>query len=295
MKFPVLPSSLALLLALCSTFVSPALLRAEGVLFYQPLNRDRSVTSDEWRQIWREANRRKYKQIIVQWTAFGSQNFDQDTWLINTLKLANQAGLDLILGLYADPQFSQTILQAGWEDRFDEYWVSLQRRSLSHQKKLLPLLTTHNVPVKGWYFPSELSDRFFTSIRRRKFVRQELSLMASQLNRPLHVSAYSLGYLSPQATANWLSSLQESGLEVWWQDGSGVFDLPAPALQAYRDILPCSVGIVREAFIRVSPQDSSFAAEPVQPKDYPSCYSSAVFSLRYMPWVDSLLSLEDPD
>ena len=295
MKFPVSLKSLAFLLALFSAFLSPAMSKAEGVLFYQPLNRDRILTSDEWRQIWREANRRNYKQIVVQWTAFGDQNFDQDIWLINTLKLANQAGLDLILGLYADPQFSQTILQSGWEDRFDEYWVSLQRRSLSHQKKLLPILTTHNLPVKGWYFPSELSDRFFTSIRRRKFVRQELSLMARQLNRPLHVSAYSLGYLSPQATANWLSTLHESGLEVWWQDGSGVFDLPAPALQAYRDIIPCSVGIVREAFIRVSPPDAPFVAEPVQPNDYPSCHSSAVFSLRYLPWVESLLSLDDSD
>ena len=293
MKFPVSLKSLAFLLVLFSAFLSPAMSKAQGVLFYQPLNRDRILTSDEWRQIWREAYRRNYKQIVVQWTAFGDQNFDQDIWLINTLKLANQAGLDLILGLYADPQFSQTILQSGWEDRFDEYWVSLQRRSLSHQKKLIPVLTTHNVPVKGWYFPPELSDRLFTSIRRRKFVRQELFLMAKQLNRPLHVSAYSLGYLSPQATANWLSSLQELGLEVWWQDGSGVFDLPAPALQAYRDILPCSVGVVREAFIRVSPPDAPFVAEPAQPNDYPSCHSSAVFSLRYMPWVDSLLSLED--
>lgn len=277
--------------ALLFVHLLPSISKAGGTLFYQPLNRDRSVNAFEWEQIWREAYRRDYNQIVVQWTAYGEQLFDQDNWLLNSLEIANQAGLDLIIGLYADPSFSQTILQAGWEDRFEEYWISLQRRSLSYQQSLLPVLKQRNISVKGWYFPPELSDRLFTTGERRRFTRQQLILMAEHLNHPLHISAYNLGYLSPQANANWLSSLQQLGLHVWWQDGSGANDLPAPTLEVYHNELPCAVSVVREAFVKISGTDEPFAAKHSPPRNYDSCHSNAIFSLRYMPWVQSISTL----
>ena len=88
-------------------------------------------------------------------------------------------------------------MQAGLEDRFEEYWNRLQRRSLVHQQKLLPMLSARDIPIKGWYFPQELSDRLFINTHCRQFVRNQLILMAEHLNRPLHISAYNLGYLSP--------------------------------------------------------------------------------------------------
>ncbi|MAR65888.1 MAG: DUF4434 domain-containing protein [Crocinitomicaceae bacterium] len=262
--------------------------RASETLFYQPLRRDSRISSSDWSYVWREAYRNQYRTVIIQWTQFGDFLIDQEAWLLTSLQIAQQEGLDLIVGLYADPSFSQTILQAGWEDRFEEYWTSLQRRSLSLHSKLLPLLKEREIEVIGWYFPSELSDRLFTTIGRRRFTQNQLQLLSQRLNKPLHISAYNLGYLSPKANATWLSGLQDIGLHVWWQDGAGVKDLSEPALQAYFNQLPCDVGIVREAFIQSSSSENTFRAEYLPPKEYDSCHLTGVFSLRYMPWLQSI-------
>ncbi|KZR84941.1 hypothetical protein MITS9509_02803 [Synechococcus sp. MIT S9509] len=280
-----------LLLAIVISFFSPSISKS-STLFYQPLNRDRNIDSVEWAHLWRKAYEKDFRQIVVQWTAFGDQLIDPENWLLNSLEIASQEGLQLIIGLHADPDFSQTILQAGWESRFEEYWNSLQRQSLVQQERLLPLLSARDISIDGWYFPSELSDILFTNSYRRQFVRNQLILMAENLNRPLHISAYNLGYLSPQGNAAWLSSLEKSGLKVWWQDGSGVGDLSPLILQAYYKALPCAVGVVSEAFVRIPNQGGSFSAKYAPPADYDPCHPASTFSLRYLPWAQSILKLQ---
>ena len=280
-----------LFLAILIVLFLPSISKS-STLFYQPLNRDRNVDPGEWAQLWRKAYSKDFRQIVVQWTAFGDQLIDPENWLLNSLEIASQEGLQLIIGLHADPNFSQTLLQAGWESRFEEYWNSLQRQSLVQQERLLPLLSARDIPVKGWYFPSELSDIPFTNSNRRQFVRNQLILMAENLNRPLHISAYNLGYLSPQANATWLSSLEKSGLNVWWQYGTGVKDLSPPILQTYYKALPCAVGVVGEAFVKTSDEDGSFGAKYAPPTEYDSCHPASTFSLRYLPWAQSILKLQ---
>lgn len=195
-------------------------------LFYQPLNRDQGLSVEQWSQIWQRSRSQGYNRLIVQWSAFGDERFEQNDWLLNALTEAHQQGLQLVIGLAADPTYFQTVLQPGWKDRLSSYWAALQRQSLNQQQRLMPLLEQRQLPVAGWYLPAELSDRLFNDPGRRDNTRKQLLELAERLNRPLHISAYSNGQLSPRANATWLSSLQQAGLQVWWQDGEGIAELP---------------------------------------------------------------------
>jgi hypothetical protein len=75
---------------------------------------------------------------------------------------------------------------------------------------------------------------------------------------------------------------------VWWQDGEGTRELPAPVRQAYRQALPCAIGVVREAFSQVTAADAPFQAVPAAPQPPLPCHPDAVFSLNYLPWAGVL-------
>lgn len=273
---------LALLLALW-----PAAAAAD-TLFYQPLNRDAAVTADQWKQLWQQAQRDGYRQVIVQWSAYGDERFSAGDWLLSSLAAAQQQGLALVIGLAADPKYFRTVQQPGWQEQFSSYWAGMQRQSMLEQQRLQPLLAARGIAVAGWYLPAELSDRLFQEGRRRRDTLTQLQELAGRLDRPLHVSAYSTGVLSPEGNASWLSGLEQAGLRVWWQDGEGTRELPAPVRQAYRQALPCAIGVVREAFSQVSAADAPFQAVPATPQLPLPCHPDAVFSLPYLPWAGVL-------
>ena len=130
---------------------------AESV-FYQPLNRDSSLGPQQWRQIWQQTRAQGFEAVIVQWSAYGDERFEQHDWLLASLAEAHRQGLALVIGLAADPAYFQTVLQPGWKDRFNDYWAALQRQSLSPQQRLLPRLNQLGLPVAGWSLPADLSD-----------------------------------------------------------------------------------------------------------------------------------------
>ena len=261
---------------------------AAETIFYQPLNRDGSLGPQQWQQIWQQARAHGFDRVIVQWSAYGDERFEQDDWLLTSLTEAHRQGLTLVIGLAADPAYFQTVLQPGWKDRFNDYWAGLQRQSLVQQQRLLPRLRQLGLPVAGWYLPAELSDRLFAETTRRDAIRSQLQLLAARLDKPLHISAYSTGQLSPTANGAWLQQLQDAGLQVWWQDGEGIAELPALMRQTYLQALPCPVGIVREAFRQTSAAGAPFTAVPAPPQPPVACHPNAVFALQYLPWAGAL-------
>lgn len=261
---------------------------AAETIFYQPLNRDGSLGPQQWQQIWKQARAHGFDRVIVQWSAYGDERFEQDDWLLTSLTEAHRQGLTLVIGLAADPTYFQTVLQPGWKDRFNDYWAALQRQSLAQQQRLLPRLSQRGLPVAGWYLPAELSDRLFAETTRRDAIRSQLQLLAARLDKPLHISAYSTGQLSPTANGAWLQQLQDAGLQVWWQDGEGIAELPALVRQTYVQALPCAVGIVREAFRQTSAAGAPFTAVPAPPQAPLPCHPNAVFALQYLPWAGAL-------
>ncbi|MNM35980.1 hypothetical protein D3C81_466850 [compost metagenome] len=268
------------LLALCL----PA--SADQRLFYQPLNRDANVTPAQWQQLWHATVAQGGKTLIVQWSAYGDSDFGGARgWLADSLRSARAQGLQLVLGLYMDPAYYQRIDELDGEG-LNSYWKAQLGRSLSQYQQLRQ---AWQLPVDGWYLPMELDDDHFREPERRDALYSQLQAFNRQLDKPLHISAFSAGKLSPRVNAAWLDQLAGLGLTVWWQDGTGTGRLPALVRQGYEQALPCRVGVVREAFRQVSAPGQAFRAEPSQPKLTGGCHAEAVFDLRYRPWARGVL------
>jgi len=270
------------LLALCL----PAM--ADQRLFYQPLNRDAGVTAAQWQQLWRATVAQGGKTLIVQWSAYGDSDFGgAQGWLANSLREARAQGLALVLGLYMDPAYYQRIDELDG-DGLSNYWKAQLGRSLGQYRQVRE---QWQLPVAGWYLPLELDDLHFRDASRREALHKQLQAFNRQLDKPLHISAFSAGKLAPRLNAAWLDDLAGLGLTVWWQDGVGTGRLPPLVRQGYEQALPCRVGVVREAFRQVSAQGQAFRAEPGEPKLAGGCHAEAVFSLRYRPWARGILPL----
>lgn len=268
------------LLALCL----PA--QADQRLFYQPLNRDASVTPAQWQQLWRATRAQGGTTLIVQWSAYGDSDFGgAHGWLAGSLREAQAQGLELVLGLYMDPAYYQRLEQLDGEG-LNSYFKAQLGRSLTQYQQLK---TDWALPVSGWYLPLELDDLHFRDAARRGALYTQLQAFNRQLDKPLHISAFSAGQLSPRVNGAWLEQLASLGLNVWWQDGAGTGRLAPLVRQGYEQALPCQVGIVREAFRQVSPPGQPFRAEPAQPALSGGCHAEAVFALRYRPWAKDVL------
>lgn len=275
------------LLLLVCLLLGSAMIRAEERIFYQPLNVDASLSQAQWQRIWQDTAKQGVHTVIVQWTAYGDSDFGgADGWLADSLKLAQAQGLKLVLGLYMDPAYYQRI------DELDSaglvsYWQAQLGLSLAQRQKLRK---DWKLMVSGWYLPMELDDLHFLTADRRQTLQRQLKDFAGQLDAPLHVSAFSVGRLAPPVNGRWLAALADQGIQVWWQDGAGTERLPPLVRQGYAQALPCSVGIVQEAFRQVGTTGTTFRAEPANLQTAPTgCHPGAVFSLRYRPWGKVIL------
>ncbi|MGF6200930.1 DUF4434 family protein [Pseudomonas laurylsulfatiphila] len=275
-----------LLLALCLLLGATAP-HADERIFYQPLNADASLSQAQWQRIWQDTAHEGVHTVIVQWTAYGDSDFGgANGWLASSLKLAQAQGLNLVLGLRMDPAYYQRI------DELDSaglatYWQAQLGQSLARQQTLRK---DWKLPVSGWYLPMELDDLHFLPLDRRQTLQRQLKDFAGKLDAPLHISAFSVGKLSPQVNGQWLGDLASAGIQVWWQDGAGTGRLPVVVRNGYAQALPCSIGIVRESFRQVSAAGQPFRAEPMAPQSTSQgCHPTSVFSLRYRPWGKVIL------
>uniref|UniRef100_UPI0007621689 DUF4434 domain-containing protein n=1 Tax=Pseudomonas sp. NBRC 111132 TaxID=1661047 RepID=UPI0007621689 len=203
---------------------------ADQRLFYQPLNRDASVTPAQWQQLWHATAAQGGNTLIVQWSAYGDSDFGgAQGWLANSLRTARAEGLQLVMGLYMDPAYYQRLEQLDGEG-LNSYWKAQLGRSLSQYQHLRQVW---QLPVDGWYLPMELDDQHFRDGERRDALYSQLQAFNRQLDKPLHISAFSAGKLSPRVHASWLDQLVGLGLTVWWQDGAGTGRLPPLVRQSY--------------------------------------------------------------
>lgn len=253
---------------------------ADEHLFYQPLERDAQLSQAQWRTLWEAATAQGGKTLIVQWSAYGANDFGgAQGWLANSLRLAHEQGLQLVLGLYRDADYDQRIgepdgvgLMAYWQTQLGN--ALAQQRTLRHDWQL---------PVAGWYLPMTLDDLHFHSADRRQALYTQLQAFSRRLDAPLHISAFSAGRLSPAVNARWLEQLASLQLQVWWHDGHGTRRLAPLVRQRYADALPCSIGIVNEAFRQPHAAGQPVRAVAVQPQLRSACHPRAVLTDQVKP------------
>lgn len=251
-------------------------------LFYQPQSRDGRLSAGQWQALWQATRQAGVERLIVQWSRHGEEDFGgANGWLRASLGQASEAGLSLVLGLQHDPQY---FARAADAEGLPFYW----QRLFAGYRQQQVTLAAWQLPVAGWYLPAELDDRSLGSPALRAAFATQLRAFRQDQALPLHLSAFSAGRLSPAAYAHWLAGLQGPGIQLWWQDGAGTAALPASALARYRAELPCTVGLIHEAFRQTSAPGQPFSAEPSEPHADSGCHSRALFSLRYRPWASVL-------
>ncbi|CAI8732074.1 DUF4434 domain-containing protein [Pseudomonas donghuensis] len=253
---------------------------ADEHLFYQPLNRDAQLSQEQWRSRWKASAAQGGKTLIVQWSAYGDSDFGGARgWLANSLRLAHEQGLQLVLGLYMDAAYYQRI------DALDgaglaAYWKAQLGNALAQQRKVRQ---DWQLPVAGWYLPMELDDLHFHSADRRQALYTQLQAFNRRLDAPLHISAFSTGRLSPAVNARWLEQLASLNVQVWWHDGAGSGRLAPLVRQSYLDALPCSIGIVNEAFRQPRAAGQPVRAVAAQPPLRSACHPRAVSTDQVKP------------
>ncbi|WP_043531922.1 DUF4434 domain-containing protein [Litchfieldella xinjiangensis] len=269
---------MALVLMMCSLTSN-----ADGRLFYQPQSADAALNAMQWRDIWQQSRTNGVHTLIVQWTRYGEENFGGETgWLASALREAERQGIQLILGLSFDPAYYLSLPD---NHRFATYWHQQLGLALQQQEQVSEAWQLDPV---GWYLPYELDDNIFRDSTTREELQNQLEGFITRLDQPLHMSAFTGGLLSPAVYAEWLLTLDEAGINLWWQDGRGTAALEPVVRQAYEAALDCRIGIIREAFRQTSGADTMFQADPTTPLKPDACHETAVFSLRYRPWAASL-------
>ncbi|MDF1624036.1 MAG: hypothetical protein P1V33_11265 [Pseudohongiella nitratireducens] len=265
-----------------SLFTSAGL--SADTVFYQPAPTDASVSSAQWQQIWRETKLQGYDAVVVQWSRIGATDYlgwpdtenrtahsEGQAWFRRALQLAVAADLQLVLGLYAEADMSETL--AG-DDA-----VYYLHHLLSHSRLQMEKATAWELPVSAWFIPLGLEDRHLRQPALLDEVAQQIRSLKRLTTLPLALNIMSSGLYTPDRFADWLHVLSDDGLRLWWQPSPEVF-LPPLVVDAYLQQMGCGVGIVNIQGVVKDQEDEAFRA----------CHRLATGSLRELPGVQMQFS-----
>lgn len=281
----------------------PVLAQAMTALFYQPQTRDRAVPEAQWPGVFASVREQGFDTLVVQWTRYGDAFADPagEAWLRSRVQEARAQGLQVVLGLAADPEFFQRQQQSGPALR--HYLRRQAQRNLQSAQAWSKALGPE--AIAAWYLPLEIDDRRWRDAGARELLYVHLAEQRAGLSRiaprTVYVSSFFAGNMTPQRYRDLLSGAADSGVRVWVQDGAGTGRLFQGERRLYLDALDdCAAtpaaGVVHELFRQVA-VDTAFRAEPPEPAEAgrilaqrASCGGGSVFfELRYLPAVSGIL------
>ena len=276
---------------------------AATAIFYQPQLRDREVAQAQWPPVFAQVRARGFDTLVVQWTQYGDAFGDPagHAWLLQRVREAHAAGLRIVLGLDSDPAFFQR--QEASPVALDTYLITLSRRNAEAARRWVDDLGSE--AIAGWYLPIEIDDRRWRDPAARRQLQDYLAAERHQLDgiarRPVYVTSFFAGNMTPSRYAELLTDVQRSGVRAWVQDGAGTGRLGRGERQLYLGATgQCAGshahGIVYEIFRQIG-EDSAFtaAALPAVEADAalaqraPCGGDSVFFELRYLPAAARLL------
>lgn len=278
----------------------PWFVQARVAIFYQPQTRDRAVAQAQWPPLFAQLRQQGFDTLVVQWTQVGDAFGDPSghAWLLQRIREAHLAGLQVVIGLYSDPGFFEHQKMAA--ESLGGYFRMLSKHDADVAHRWNDELVGDM--IAGWYLPIEIDDRRWADPEARKQLLAYLAAERKQLDqiapRPIYVTSFFGGGMTPSSYATLLDQAQGSGVRVWVQDGSGtLLSRPlTPAEQALylNAVSTCDAahvhGIVFEIFRQVG-KVTPFAATPVPPAELgaalaqraPCNGDSVFFELRYLP------------
>ncbi|MFT4173300.1 MAG: DUF4434 domain-containing protein [Rhodocyclaceae bacterium] len=282
----------------------PVWAHAMTAIFYQPQLRDMDVPVERWPAIFATARAQGADTLVIQWGRYGDV-FDDNrgrAWLAARARDADAAGLQLILGLAADPDFFDRQLQPATvlatyfrrlstdDARVARWW----RDELGDER------------ITGWYLPAEIDDKRWRDDDARAalgiYAHRVVAALAQVAPRPVYVSSFFAGNMAPARYADMLAGLSATGLRVWVQDGAGTAALTPAERQIYLDAALTgqtlsAQGVVFELFRQQSGEEGAFRATPRSADEAaallrqraPSGADTVFFSLRYLPALGGAL------
>ena len=275
---------------------------AMQAIFYQPLLRDQAVSDERWEEVIADVRQQGFDTFIVQWTRFGKAFLqpEEAAWLQKRLERVRAAGFKLILGLYADPDFFQRQKQSvGY---LNAYLNQIRIENYAVAREWLDRLGPE--AISGWYLTTELDDANWRSDVRQQAAEKYLHHSLAELNkvavRPVYVSSFFTGKMSPAAYRDMVARFNGTGVGVWVQTGEGTGVLSPVERQLYLDgLLPCEgvvQSIVRELFVmqhqKVQNEPEGKTVFLAAPADWQASVLKAAapcgddrvfFSLQYLP------------
>ncbi len=282
---------------LALVLVVPGLAQASRAIFYQPQVRDLNVPETNWPIIFNAVRAQGIDTLIVQWTAYGDvlDKPESQAWLKTRLEQAIAAGLKLIIGLHADPELFVRLEQPS--KVLGDYFRKQRQLDAQRAQEWLRVLPENK--ITGWYIPLEIDDRRWRDNAAfdvlNAHIQSETSLLNSIGDKPVFISSFFAGNMSPQRYADMLRRLRiNTSVNILLQDGRGTGKLSARERELYLHTLSnCKktviTGTVFEIF-RQTQHDQQFEAQPLSPaslseilkQQAPCGMTTAFFSLRYM-------------
>jgi hypothetical protein len=274
------------------------LANAMNAIFWQPQLRDNSVTQTQWLSLMQSVRQQGFDTLVLQWTQYGSAFADEkeSQQLQQRAADARKAGLRVIVGLNADPDFFSRQKQTG---AAREHYLQRLRVADLHQLKRWNAAFQPD----GWYLSAEIDDLNWRNPEARaqliQWLKETRSQIAVHSSQPLYISSFFAGNMTPDGYRQLLTDIRQTGIKVWVQDGYGVRSLTPAARQQYlegstRCDGPAS-GTVYEIFKSIPGE--TFKAQPLSAAEMKTqlaqkseCGKDRIFfSLRYLPEANGVL------
>lgn len=267
-------------------------------IFWQPQVRDLIVSNDDWAQLMGEVHRQGIDTLVLQWTQYDDafKNEQETAALLEKVSIAQSSGLEIIVGLSSENQFFDRQHLPLLE--LEVYLNNLAYVDIQQFLRMKKLLTFE---PKGWYISAEIDDYNWRDEERRALLMRWLSGLREVIgaieDTPIYISSFFSGNMAPQAYQELIVSIEQLGLNIWIQDGTGVNQLTQDQRLAYLGCddensvtRPAGRGIINEIFM--IEQDGVFIPKPINTieQDFFECGTdNIIFSLRYLQNVSNPL------
>lgn len=245
-------------------------------LFYQPLLQDETLSQQQWDEQLSLAHKHGYSSIVIQWTKYGDVDFLQGVILQNVFNSSYANKFSFWLGLYLPAQYYSCFESENIEEHCTHSHIVNQQ--IARVENLMLLANEKNIEISGWYFPTELTNKYMQN-REIQLMLESIASWNLSIDAPLAIS-YFYGYQNTITKSHEdISYLMNSGFEVFLQKGNGLKN--SENIDNLIRLMPCNVHLVHEAFTEteentLKPMDEAIVHE--------TCHHLSVFSLRYLPF-----------
>ena len=275
-------------------------------IFFQPLYVDLELRAGQWDERIAALKQSGVDRFFLQWTVYGEADFlnlytaDGRPFLLTLANALERHGIELILGLVADPQWFAKV-ESLQGQALNNYLAALRLDTIRQAGNILSEYP--DLEIAGWYLPEEIAGVHWREKDRLDILLNHFQQIAIQLRRfspdpTLYVSAFASEFGEPGNYIDVLTRLSEVlPIFILHQDGSGTRAISSTSSayiieELHRKLDNDRWGIIVELFRQQPTADGTFLAVPTESDELIAQFAHhaeripdihiAGFSLRYL-------------